>query len=504
MQKHYVTSDVNAELFEAIKKMPKGALLHVHFGACVNMAKFVKHLATKHADVFKKIHYVKNADSLKEYVKKMSDDLHWNNNYKTCAMPSNPTYDITNSLTYFSNGAPHSAWETLESGNVDEIVNNCTRMTKVEDYSWYKLEECTNKYWSLIKNSVIFPLYFDFLLHEAYEDGIRIIELKTNIGGLYDQTYTTDKSGNKLYGTKWYSYEEELKVCAVIIEKNKEAIKCKLINGLHRGNIQNNPDVNNTTVNRVSSTLKTKCESFVKSDYKDYVAGIDLFGEENLSFSNLYYLKTIKQECGKINFFMHSGENIPNTKATGLSSIDVNLLTAIAVVSNDTKIRVGHGLSLIDNKELMNMYKLLNINIELCPLSNYILGYVTKMENHPGRDYIEAGLNVSINSDDPSIFGYDYVSYDWYYAILYWKLTLDQIKQVCINSIKSSGFDANIIADELNKFDKEFEKWTRTKGEKVVTKFTSEKRSQHESISHTGGGHLYSRNKKMYKMLMIN
>jgi adenosine deaminase len=45
------------------------------------------------------------------------------------------------------------------------------------------------------------------------------------------------------------------------------------------------------------------------------------------------------------------------------------------------------------------------IPIEVCPTSNYRTGVVPKGAPHPILTMIEAGLNVTVNSDDPPMFG---------------------------------------------------------------------------------------------------
>lgn len=55
--------------------------------------------------------------------------------------------------------------------------------------------------------------------------------------------------------------------------------------------------------------------------------------------------------------------------------------------------------------------------IELCPISNYKLGYVDGLYNHPAISLIENGILAVICSDDPQIFGSKGLSKD--YAMMY-------------------------------------------------------------------------------------
>ncbi|MDX1958013.1 MAG: adenosine deaminase [Leptospiraceae bacterium] len=68
--------------------------------------------------------------------------------------------------------------------------------------------------------------------------------------------------------------------------------------------------------------------------------------------------------------------------------------------------RIGHGISAIQDPELMRYIKENKIPIEICLTSNMFTGkYVRKEENHPVRQYYDTGIITCINTDDPEIFG---------------------------------------------------------------------------------------------------
>ena len=66
--------------------------------------------------------------------------------------------------------------------------------------------------------------------------------------------------------------------------------------------------------------------------------------------------------------------------------------------------RIGHGIGAVDDPELMETLAALSIPLEVCPTSNVRLGAVESLETHPFDELNEAGLQVSINSDDPPFF----------------------------------------------------------------------------------------------------
>jgi adenosine deaminase len=63
--------------------------------------------------------------------------------------------------------------------------------------------------------------------------------------------------------------------------------------------------------------------------------------------------------------------------------------------------RIGHGVRAIHSPETMAMIKDKQIALELCPTSNIFLGLFKDMAHHPFPHFYNAGIKVSINSDDP-------------------------------------------------------------------------------------------------------
>ena len=47
------------------------------------------------------------------------------------------------------------------------------------------------------------------------------------------------------------------------------------------------------------------------------------------------------------------------------------------------------------------------VRLNLCPTSNLKLGRVKRIEEHPIRRLYDAGVRVTVNSDDPLMFGSD-------------------------------------------------------------------------------------------------
>ncbi|MDH6461341.1 aminodeoxyfutalosine deaminase [Micromonospora sp. A200] len=67
--------------------------------------------------------------------------------------------------------------------------------------------------------------------------------------------------------------------------------------------------------------------------------------------------------------------------------------------------RIGHGISAAEDPELLAYLAEHRIALEVCPTSNVRTRAVARLAEHPLRRLVDAGVLVSINSDDPPMFG---------------------------------------------------------------------------------------------------
>jgi adenosine deaminase len=102
--------------------------------------------------------------------------------------------------------------------------------------------------------------------------------------------------------------------------------------------------------------------------------------------------------------------------------------------------RIDHGVRSLEDPRLVDRMSRDQVPLTVCPLSNLALKVVERLENHPIVTMVEAGLLVSVHSDDPSYFG-GYVG-DNYLALesaLGWGV--DDLAALASNSITSSFLD---------------------------------------------------------------
>ena len=66
--------------------------------------------------------------------------------------------------------------------------------------------------------------------------------------------------------------------------------------------------------------------------------------------------------------------------------------------------RIGHGIRAVDDIGLLERLAAQRIPLEICPTSNVRLGAVPDLEHHPIETIRRAGVQVTVNSDDPPLF----------------------------------------------------------------------------------------------------
>jgi adenosine deaminase len=66
--------------------------------------------------------------------------------------------------------------------------------------------------------------------------------------------------------------------------------------------------------------------------------------------------------------------------------------------------RIGHGIRVLEDPDLVAELRDRQIPLEVCPTSNVMTKVVPSMDLHPLPRLLEAGLLVTLNSDDPSMF----------------------------------------------------------------------------------------------------
>jgi aminodeoxyfutalosine deaminase len=153
------------------------------------------------------------------------------------------------------------------------------------------------------------------------------------------------------------------------------------------------------------------------------IIGIGLGGDERRTGSEPFRAVYAEARAAGLRLTNHAGET------TGPEAI----WEALSIGSE----RLGHALSAIEDPTLLAELKSREIPLELNPTSNVRTGVCTSFASHPLRPYFDAGLLVTLNSDDPAFFGSD-VANEYLLAHTLQGFTRAELRQLAANSIRAS------------------------------------------------------------------
>ena len=103
--------------------------------------------------------------------------------------------------------------------------------------------------------------------------------------------------------------------------------------------------------------------------------------------------------------------------------------------------RIGHALSAQLDPDLMEVLAERQVPLEICVTSNLRTGCCPTLEEHPVRRYFDAGLMVTLNSDDPAMFESD-LQDEYRLAHDAFGFTPEHLRELAANSIEASFLPA--------------------------------------------------------------
>lgn len=167
-------------------------------------------------------------------------------------------------------------------------------------------------------------------------------------------------------------------VIAAVLDGMHEAFEVfKVSGGFIVAALRDHPPEDNVELARVAVKFKDRG-----------VVGFDLAGnEDGYPCSDHARAFAIAREGG-LGITVHAGE------AAGADSIR----DAVLVLGAQ---RIGHGIRLAEDRHVLEFVRENAIPLEMCPTSNVHTQAVRSLAEHPLKSYLEAGVRVTINDDDP-------------------------------------------------------------------------------------------------------
>lgn len=130
---------------------------------------------------------------------------------------------------------------------------------------------------------------------------------------------------------------------------------------------------------------------------KPSIIGIGLGGAESKGPAKDYKKVFKLARNAGLRVVAHAGEDVgPESIWSSIKDLKVS--------------RIGHGISAIQDKKLMDYLKKTQMPLEICPMSNiFTKKYVSSYKDHPIRKFYDHGMYVTVNTDDPTIFGMELI-----------------------------------------------------------------------------------------------
>src|SRR6185312_1011985 len=153
------------------------------------------------------------------------------------------------------------------------------------------------------------------------------------------------------------------------------------------------------------------------------IVGIGIGGDEARGGADLFRELYAEAKSSGLRLTAHAGESV------GPESI----WSAINIGAE----RVGHALSAQHDPELIEVLAQKQIPLEINVTSNIRTGCCPNFDEHPLRQYFDSGLMVTLNSDDPPMFGSDLLG-EYVLAQERYGFTLEQMRELALNSVEAS------------------------------------------------------------------
>ncbi|HEX3402146.1 MAG TPA: adenosine deaminase [Acetobacteraceae bacterium] len=190
--------------------------------------------------------------------------------------------------------------------------------------------------------------------------------------------------------------------------------------------------------------------------WADQIAGFGLGGAElgHPPSDFVHYFRACRERGYRIT--AHAGEEGPASyvrEAVELLNVD----------------RIDHGNTALDDPALVRELAVRATPLTVCPLSNVRLQVVPSLAVHPLRAMLDAGLCVTLNSDDPAYFG-GYINETFIQCRHILGLSADDIVKLARNSLTAAfvppaevARNVALLDDYVANFRAAPEAWTRSK-----------------------------------------
>ncbi len=100
-------------------------------------------------------------------------------------------------------------------------------------------------------------------------------------------------------------------------------------------------------------------------------------------------------------------------------------------------VRLGHGVRCLEDPALVAVLRDRQIPLEVCPSSNVLLGVCDSLESHPLPRLLDAGLYITLNTDDPPMFNTTLID-EYRRCIDTFNLDAGRVSELILNAFRAA------------------------------------------------------------------
>ncbi|CAG8152937.1 unnamed protein product [Penicillium salamii] len=433
----------NTTLWEVVKRMPKGALLHAHLSAMLPFEKLLE--------------IIIQTEGMEILASQPLDTAEAKKNATFTFSHNNGTVSTEESRIDSADYTPNTqipiktAVDNFEGGQAGFVDFVKSRTTIPPDVSirhelgvgeiWRRFQACFGPTDTMIQYEPVVRKFYQRLFEDLANDGINWVEIRSG-GSSGKLVHDGDEEVDPDLDAWWHVLVEEIENFKAT-EAGKKFLGARIIWSDARGKDRT----------RITKSMKIALQR--KQNFPELFSGYDLVAQEDLGrpLSDLApELVWFREQTEALNltipYFFHAGETLGDGNSTDLNLFD-------AVLFNTR--RIGHGFSLYKHPNLINQVIEQNVMVEVCPISNEVLRLNEDILHHPLPAMIAHGIPTAISNDDPAILGQDVagLSYDFYEAIqAFDNIGLAGLGSLAQNSLRWANFEDQSDKDWIQDIDR--------------------------------------------------
>ncbi|THC87181.1 hypothetical protein EYZ11_013373 [Aspergillus tanneri] len=416
-------------LWQIVKRMPKGALLHAHLTAMLPYDELLETILHTEGMVVRASHRLDTEEGRENATIAFS-------HVNTTLSPGPPITSsdyrpnsdvlVTDAVADFPGG--RDGFVEFARSKMEVQPGDSVRHGLGVDEIWRKFQAMFDPAETMITYEPVVRTFYQRLFTRLVDDGLSWVEIRAG-GSSGKLVHTGDEDPDPNLDAWWTVLEEELQRFRAS-DKGRRFWGARVIWSDWRGGQRD----------QLLRSMKIALQR--KQRFPTLFSGYDLVAQEDLGRTLadmapelLWFQEQAQRLNLSVPFFFHAGETLGDGNST-----DLNLVDALVLGTR----RIGHGFSLYKHPRLIEEVIQRGVMVEVCPISSEVLRLTTDILHHPLPAMVAHGVPTAISNDDPAMLGQDSagVSYDFYQVIQgFDNMGLAGLGALAENSLRWSQFE---------------------------------------------------------------